>query len=98
MRNLVIVLAVLMMCVGCMETQTERPYDPNAPELQYILPTDPNWANDYGDNERTRLLMNVSVNRGMALQNRNVLAEISKRFLALEALHIDPNEPNEVKE
>jgi hypothetical protein len=69
--------------------------DPCDPALQYILPADPNWMRDFGDNERTRILMNISVNRGMALRNTQFLAELSKRFLALDALHKDPNDPNE---
>lgn len=98
MKNLVIGLVVVMICVGCAESVRTEVYDPNAPELQFLGVTDPNWARDYGDTKDTRIILNVSANRGMALQNRNVLAEIAKRFLALEALHIDPNDPNEVKE
>jgi BMFP domain-containing protein YqiC len=41
--------------------------------------------------------MNVSVNRGMSLRNTQVLAELSKRLLALEA-RLDPNDPNGEKE
>lgn len=71
-----------------------EPYDPNVPELQFLIPTDPNWARDYGDNERTRIILNVSANRGMSLNNRNVLAEVAKRLIAMEARF----DPNEVKE
>jgi hypothetical protein len=65
---------------------------------QFLIPADPNWIKDYGDNERTRILYNVSVNRGLALNNRNVLAEVARRLIALEQLHIDPNDPNKVVE
>jgi len=67
--------------------------DPCDQILQFLVPTDPNWARDYGDNERTRIILNVSANRGMALQSRKILAEVAKRLIALEK-RFDPNDPN----
>ena len=96
MKNLAILLVMIVICVGCTEP-AQRIYDPNAPELQFLAVTDPNWARDYGDTKDTRILLNVSVNRGMSLQNRTVLAEVAKRLIALEQ-RFDPNDPNEVKE
>lgn len=85
MKKIVITITMLLIC-GCAETTQidETIYDPNAPELRFLAPTDPNWAVKYGDNERTRVILNVSANRGMSLQNRNILAELAKRVIALE--------------
>ena len=78
-------------------------YDPNAPEFKYLADlTDPNWIKENGISKESREFYNISVNRGMALKNQTILAEVAKRLIALEQAHIDPNEsvvdPNEVKE
>lgn len=80
----------------------ERPYeitvyDPNAPELKFLGPTDPNWARDFGDTREIRELYNICLNRGLINRDRQVLAEVCKRMLAIEA-RLDPNDPNGVKE
>lgn len=86
---------------GCAETAQikESVYDPNAPELKYLAElTDPNWIAENGVSKESRVLYNISVNRGMALKNQVILAEVAKRLIAMEATMIDPNEqpgPNE---
>ena len=87
MKNLVIVIMLICM-VGC-AAQDDSIY-------QFAEPMDPNWSEKYGDDERSLVAMNLSVNRARTLQNQQILAEIAKRFLALEQLHVDPNDPNDV--
>jgi len=105
MRNMVISLMIgfSVIFVGLMRYPIGSPVpveiytapgDPCDMALQFLVPADPNWIKDYGDNERTRILYNVSVNRGQSLNNRNVIAEIARRLIALEQrneLHIEPN-------
>lgn len=62
----------------------EVSYDPNALELSFLEPTDPNWARDYGDNERTRHLFTTSIVRAKLIRDEKIISEIAKRLIALE--------------
>jgi len=79
--------------------------DPCDAALSYLEPSDPNWIRDFGDNERTRHIHQTSKNRVMILRDEQKTAEIARRLIVLESLHIeelralsDPNDPNEVVE
>lgn len=97
--SIVVVITIYM--AGC---AVQDVYDPNAPELKFLGATDPNFASDHGDTRETRELYNICLNRGLINRDRLVLAEVCKRMLVLESLHIKgaPRlhriDPNEVKE
>ncbi len=67
--------------------------DPNDNIYKFLEPVDPNWLRDFGDNERTRLIYTVSVNRGRILRDEQVVSLIAQRLIALEQ-RFDPNDPN----
>ncbi len=74
--------------------------DPNDNIYKFLEPVDPNWLRDFGDNERTRVIYTVSVNRGRILRDEQVMSLMAQRLIALESLHIeelkaltDPNGP-----
>ena len=94
-----IAMVLSLICLtGCTET-TQGVYDPNAPELKYMIElTDPNWIEEVGISRDSRVLFNVSVNRGIALKNQAILAEVARRVIAIEKWRNSLTDPNEVKE
>ena len=98
-----------LMISGCSSTDdirytpyAERAYDPNAPELSFLEPAEPNWTRDYGDTRQTLELYNLSKLRAMVLRDEKIMSIIAQRLIRLEGFHpelaVDPNDPNGVKE
>lgn len=102
MRNIVIGFAiclVFILCIGAGRYQVGKflspdiytqNYDPNDPIYRYIPPAESSWIEQFGDNERTRLLHSIS-------EIRVVVAAQSKRLFELESRFPDVNgvDPNE---
>ena len=66
------------------------PFDPCDPAYKFMVPPPKDWADKFGNNERTMLLHAVS-------ELRVVVAQQAKRLIALEAYHKDeftPKDPN----
>lgn len=61
------------------------PFDPCDPIYKFLRPPPPDWAERFGDNERTCLIHAVS-------ELRVVVSAQSKRLVELEAYHKDPND------
>lgn len=112
-RNLTILTTLVDHTARIIDLERKEPYDPNAPELSFLEPADPNWIRDFGDNERTKLIHQISKNRVMILRDEQIISEIAKRLLAIEKVldpapliefekelkaMVDPNGPNEVRE
>ena len=70
-----------------------EPFDPCDPAYKFMVPPPKDWAEKFGNNERTMLIHAVS-------ELRVVVAAQGQRLLALEAIHKDeltPKDPNEEK-
>lgn len=84
-RNLTILTMLVDHTARIIDLERKEPYDPNAQELSFLEPADPNWIRDFGDNERTRIVHQISKNRVMILRDEQIISEIAGRLLALEA-------------